>query len=129
MVALEDDEVVGHILYSPAKIEGSEKTIEGMGLAPVAVLPERQRRGIGALLVNRGIEMLKSRSCPFIIVLGHAEYYPRFGFERASMHGIRSQWDEVPDEAFLILILDRAAMEGVSGTARYRDEFDEAMQE
>ena len=129
LVALDGDEVVGHILFSPAKIEGSTKTIEGMGLAPMAVLPERQRQGIGTLLVDRGIEMLRSRSCPFIIVLGHPEYYPRFGFERASLWGIRSQWEGVPDEAFMILVLQRAAMKGLSGVARYRDEFDEAMQE
>jgi putative acetyltransferase len=129
LVALEGDEVVGHILFSPAKIEGDTKTREGMGLAPVAVLAERQHQGIGTQLVKRGIEMLKIRGCPFIIVLGHAEYYPRFGFARASMHGIRSQWDGVPDDAFMILILDPSAMEGVSGVARYRDEFDQAMKE
>jgi len=129
LVALAGDEIMGHILFSPAKIEGSAKTIEGMGLAPVAVLAERQRQGIGTLLVKRGIEMLRSRGCPFIIVLGHPEYYPRFGFARASMHGICSQWDGVPDEAFMILVLDPSAMEGVSGVARYRDEFDLAMQE
>ena len=129
LVALDGDEVVGHILFSPARIEGSTKTIDGMGLAPMAVLPERQRQGIGTLLVNRGIEMLRCRGCTFIIVLGHPEYYPRFGFERASLWGIRSQWDGVPDEAFMILVLQRAAMKGLSGVARYRDEFDEAMQE
>jgi putative acetyltransferase len=93
------------------------------------VLPAYQRQGIGTHLVKRGIEMQKSRSCPFIIVLGHPEYYPCFGFARASMHGIRSQWDEVPDEAFMILILDQVAMKGISGVARYRDEFDQAIQE
>ena len=129
LVALDGDEVVGHILFSPAKIEGDAVTIEGMGLAPIAVLPERQRQGVGTQLVKRGIEMLRSRDCPYIIVLGHPEYYPRFGFVRASLHGIRSQWDGVPDEAFMIMILDQSAMKGVSGVARYRDEFDEAMQE
>jgi putative acetyltransferase len=127
LVALEGDEIVGHILFSPAKIIGSAKTAEGMGLAPVAVLPARQRRGIGTLLIRRGIEMLRSRSCLFIVVLGHPDYYPRFGFERASAHSIASQWDGVPDEAFMVLILDRTVLKGMSGVARYRDEFDEAM--
>ncbi|MCX6674032.1 MAG: N-acetyltransferase [Methanothrix sp.] len=121
--------IVGHILFSPAKIECSAKTIAGMGLAPLVVLPACQRRVIGTLLVKRGLEMRMGRSCPFIVVLGHPEYYPRFGFARASMHGIHSQWDGVPDEAFMILVLEPAAMEGVSCVARYRDEFDEAMQE
>jgi putative acetyltransferase len=129
LVALEGDKVVGHILFSPARIDDRIKTVEGMGLAPVAVQPERQRRGIGTELAKRGIEMLRSRGCLFIIVLGHPEYYPRFGFVRASLHGIASQWDGVPDEAFMIQILDQSAMEGVSGVARYRDEFDEAMKE
>ena len=100
-----------------------------MGLAPMAILPGRQCQGIDTHLVKRGLEMLRSRCCPFIIVLGHAEYYPRFGFARASLHGIASQWEGVPNEAFMILVLDQAAMESVSGVARYRDEFDEAMQE
>lgn len=129
LAALAGDEAVGHILFSPAKIEGSAKTFEGMDLAPMAVLPAWKRQGIGTLLIKRGIEMLKRRSCPFIIVLGHPEYYPRFGFAPASNYGIGSQWVGVPDEAFMILILDREAMQGVSGVARYRKEFDEAMEE
>jgi len=106
---------------------GQARTVVGMGLAPLAVLPERQRQGIGSLLVRRGLKMLKERGCPFVIVLGHPDYYPRFGFEPASAHGIASQWEEVPDEAFMVLILDVAVMKSVAGVARYRDEFDEAM--
>jgi putative acetyltransferase len=92
----------------------------------MAVLPEFQRQGIGSLLVQKGIGILKGRNCPFIIVLGHPEYYPRFGFEHASLYGIRCQWD-VPDDAFMILILYRSAMTHMSGTARYRDKFNEAV--
>jgi putative acetyltransferase len=98
-----------------------------MGLAPVAVLPEFQNRGIGSELTRRGIEILRGMEAPFIIVLGHAEYYPRFGFEKASRYGIVSQWGGIPDEAFMILILNSEAMESVSGVARYRNEFNEAM--
>jgi putative acetyltransferase len=87
----------------------------------MAVLPEYQRQGTGSELVRAGIEELASRRCPFVIVLGHPEYYPRFGFGRASRYGIKSEW-EVPDEAFMILILDEALMRGVSGLARYRPE-------
>ena len=70
---------------------------------------------------------MRERQCPFIIVLGHAEYYPRFGFGPASQHGLSSQWKGIPDEAFMVLILDKEAMAGVSGTVRYRNEFDQAM--
>jgi putative acetyltransferase len=121
-----DNAVVGHILFSPVKIEG-DRIVEGIGLAPMAVLPKFQRQGIGTRLVQAGIEMLKSKGRPFVIVLGHPDYYPRFGFEPASHKGTRCQWDGVPDEAFMILILDEKAMEGISGVARYRSEFDEAM--
>ncbi len=129
LVAVEGGEVVGHILFSPATIKGEETTyeVEGMGLAPMAVLPRCQGQGIGSLLIHNGIKMLRERGCPFIIVLGYPEYYPRFGFERASRYGIHSQWSEVPDEAFMILILNKTAMVGASGIARYRREFDEAV--
>ena len=125
-VAVIEDKVVGHILFSPATIETGEKTIHGMGLAPVAVLPEYQRQGIGSALITEGIGRLESRQCPFVIVLGHAEYYPRFGFEPARRYGIRSEWD-VPDEAFMLLVLDESQVGGVSGVARYRPEFAEGM--
>ena len=126
LVAANGDIVVGHILFSPVKIEGN-KIVEGMGLAPMAVMPKLQRQGIGTQMVQAGIETIKSKGWPFVIVLGHSDYYLRFGFEQASHKGIRCQWEGVPDEAFMILILDEKAMEGISGVARYRSEFDEAM--
>ncbi|OPY54977.1 MAG: Acetyltransferase (GNAT) family protein [Methanosaeta sp. PtaU1.Bin112] len=126
LVAIQDDHVVGHIFLSPVKIDG-DKAIEGMGLGPIAVQPELQHQGIGSQLVQVGIDMLKTRGDPFIIVLGHPEYYPRFGFERASLYGIGSQWEGVPDEAFMILVLNEEALFGACGVARFRNEFDEAM--
>jgi putative acetyltransferase len=122
LVAVEQNQVVGHILFSPATVESQERTVHGMGLAPMAVQPEYQRQGVGASLVRKGITKLESKGCPFVIVLGHASYYPRFGFEPASRYRIRSEW-EVPDNAFMILVLDKSEMEGISGLARYRPEF------
>jgi putative acetyltransferase len=87
VVAEEQGRIVGHILFSPAEIEGPRGSIAGMGLAPMAVLPDLQRQGIGTQLVKRGVEDLSARGCSFIIVLGHADYYPRFGFERARATG------------------------------------------
>jgi putative acetyltransferase len=127
LVAVEGEKVVGHIFFSPTEITHNGKTIKGMGLAPMAVHTEYQNKGIGSLLVNEGIIRVKETSYPFIIVLGHDKYYPRFGFETASMYGIKPQWDGVPDEAFMIMILDKEYMAGVSGVAKYRKEFDEAM--
>lgn len=127
LVAEDESGVVGHILFSPIVITSPAGQTEGMGMAPLAVLPERQGQGIGSQLVKRGLEILVEQGCPFIIVLGHPEYYPRFGFELASKYGLSCQWEGVPDEAFMVIVIDHAALEGVSGVARYRHEFDEAM--
>jgi len=123
----EDDAVVGHILFTPVTVDVAERRVVGMGLAPMAVRPDRQRAGIGSQLVTRGLEILRERACPFVVVVGHPEYYPRFGFEPASRRGLASQWEGIPDAAFMVLVLDAEAMAGVSGIARYRKEFDEVV--
>lgn len=127
LVAVDADRVVGHIFFSAVFVSTAGGAVQGMGLAPMAVLPERQRQGIGSKLVHVGIDAMRKRGCPFVIVLGHPEYYPRFGFVPASRHGLSCQWDGVPDEAFMVLILDDDTMASVSGVAKYRDEFDQAM--
>ncbi|SDB60573.1 putative acetyltransferase [Desulfonatronum thiosulfatophilum] len=124
-VAVEDGAVVGHILFTPVTVDGSDAA--GMGLAPMAVLPSRQRKGIGTQLVRHGLEHLRRSGCPFVIVLGHPEYYPRFGFEQASTYRLVSQWEGVPDEAFMVAVFDDNALPRAGGTARYRNEFDDAM--
>jgi putative acetyltransferase len=121
----EDDAIVGHILFTPVVVEESGRHVRGMGLAPMAVLPDRQRQGIGSQLVRRGLDILSERGCPFVVVVGHPEYYPRFGFEPASKHGLVSQWEGIPDTAFMVLVLDVHAMAGASGVAKYREEFNE----
>jgi putative acetyltransferase len=118
LVATVDDRVVGHIMYSPLSVGD----VNGAALGPMAVIPEHQRQGIGSKLVEAGNRKLKDAGCPFIIVVGHADYYPRFGFRPASEHGIKCQWD-VPDDVFMLLVLEQAKMQGVSGLARYRHEF------
>jgi putative acetyltransferase len=127
LVAEIDGQVVGHILFTPATVDGPTGVVRGMGLAPMAVLPDLQRQGIGTRLVEEGLQILGDTGCPFVILVGHPDYYPRFGFELASERGLACQWEGVPNEAFLVLILDPARMESVTGTVRYRDEFDAAM--
>ena len=111
--------IVGHIMYSPASVGGA---VTGAALGPMAVLPGHQRQGIGTKLAEAGNRKLRDAGCPFIIVVGHAGYYPRFGFKAASTRGIMCEWD-VPDDVFMVLILDEARMQGVSGLAKYRPEF------
>jgi putative acetyltransferase len=127
LVAERDGRVIGYVLFSPVMIDGRDRCVQGMGLAPIAVLPEYQRRGVGSELIRRGLEMLRGCVWPFVIVLGHPDFYRRFGFGPAARYGISSAWKGVPDAAFMILILNQDAMQGVTGVARYRDEFDEAV--
>jgi putative acetyltransferase len=127
LVAEDDGMVVGHVMFSPVVLECGGRSLTGMGLAPLSVLPTRQGAGIGSALVERGIAELRERGCTFVIVLGHPGFYPRFGFERASAHGLSCQWGGVPDQAFMVLVLDAAAIDGMSGVVRYRDEFDAAV--
>jgi len=118
LVATLHDRVVGHIMYSPAEVG----QLTGAGLGPMAVLPEHQRQGVGSKLIEAGNRQLKDAGCPFILVVGHADYYPRFGFMPARPLGITCEW-EVPDNVFLLLVLDPDRMQGVVGMAKYRHEF------
>jgi putative acetyltransferase len=127
LVAVSEDQMVGQILFTPATIQAKKGIIAGMGLGPMAVLPEFQRQGIGSRLVKAGLALVKKRNHPSVIVLGHPTYYPRFGFVPASHYGIRSEYENVPDEAFMILALNPVALEGVSGVAKYRSEFASAL--
>jgi len=127
LVAVSGGKIVGHIFFSPVTIKHEDKHVIGMGLAPLAVSPEFQKQGIGSLLVKEGLRRIKESDCPFIIVLGHEHYYSRFGFERASKYGLKCQWDGVSDDAFMVLVLNKSAITGISGVARYSSEFDEAM--
>ena len=121
LVAEADAALVGHAFFCPVSIECGTRVIDGMGLAELAVRPAWQRRGIGRRLTLSGFQMLRAAACPFVIVIGHADYYPRLGFEPGSAHGLRCQWDGVPGENFMVKILDPERMRAVTGIARYRD--------
>jgi putative acetyltransferase len=127
LVAEVDEKVVGHILFTPAWLENSHIRVEGMALAPLAVLPEFQNRGIGGKLVQAGLHEIQKSNAPFVIVLGHPNYYPRFGFERASKYHISCEYESVPDEAFMIYIFDRQALPTKNSIAHYSPEWAEAV--
>jgi putative acetyltransferase len=122
LLATNEDQIVGHILYSAVTVGSGERKIIGAGLGPMAVLPEYQRRGIGTKLIEFGTTRLKQSGCPFIVVLGHADYYPRFGFRPASDYGLKCEWS-VPDNAFMALALNESKIRDLSGLAKYRAEF------
>lgn len=127
LVAVLDKRIVGHILFSPVVLESEGREHNGMGLGPMAVLPSLQRQGIGSRLVEEGLARMRRAGCPFVVILGHHEYYSRFGFERASKYGVRCQWEGVPDEAFMILVNKEGAIPAEGGVIRYRKEFNKAI--
>ncbi|MEM1176740.1 MAG: N-acetyltransferase [Acidobacteriota bacterium] len=134
-VALDGDEIVAHLLLTPAigrgageraegeRAEGEGVPIKGLGLAPLAVLASHQRRGLGAALTAFGLERARDAGYPFVVVLGHPEYYPRFGFKPASRFGVECPYPGVPDDTFMLLPLDRAVTATLDGVIRYRPEF------
>jgi putative acetyltransferase len=122
LVAEKDGEIVGHALFTPVLLGTNPRPIEGMGLGPVAVLPSCQKRGIGSRLIKEGARWLHDYGCPYIVVLGSPQFYPRFGFEPASRFHVRCEW-EVPEDAFMLMPLDRRALQACSGLVRYREEF------
>jgi putative acetyltransferase len=123
VVADEEGSIVGHILFSPVTLMGRDE-LAIMGLGPMAVLPARQRGGIGSALVRNGLERCRQLGCAAVVVLGHPEFYPRFGFVPASRFGITSEYD-VPDEVFMALELKMGVLNGKAGTIRYHPAFAE----
>jgi putative acetyltransferase len=117
----EGGRVVGHVIFTPALIALPGREVRGMGLGELAVLPELQRRGIGTRLGQAGVALVQASGAAFSIVVGHARYYPRFGYRPGSQLGLRCQWEKVPDETFMALVFDETAMGGVTGIARFRD--------
>lgn len=124
LVAVENERIVGHIMFSPVELS-ADPSLKIMGLAPMAVTPERQNRGIGTQLVTEGLGRCRAIGAGAVVVLGHPSYYPRFGFEPASRKNIRCEFD-APDEAFMILELIVDYFSDAEGTIRYHEAFAQA---
>jgi putative acetyltransferase len=118
-VAEYNHEVVGHVAFSPVTIGGVHR---GLGLAPMAVTPFLQRRGIGTTLINASLKSLREKQCAWVVVLGHPSYYPRLGFRPAHEHGITCEY-RVSPETFMVLELVPNALEKVTGLVRYHPAF------
>jgi putative acetyltransferase len=116
LVAEIQERIVGHILFSRMSIETTGGPVLAAALAPMAVLPEHQRRGIGGRLVRHGLNLLRERGEQIVIVVGHPNYYPRFGFSGEKARTLEGPF---PQDAFMAMELSSGALEGVRGRVRY----------
>jgi len=121
LLAEDSQTVVGHIMFSPVVLPGYPELLI-MGLAPMAVLPQHQRRGIGSALARAGLAECRKLGFGAVVVLGHPDYYPRFGFSPASRFGISCKY-RAPDEAFMLVELERAYLHGAPGQVEYHAAF------
>ena len=121
LVAVEADQVVGHILFTDLPIEADTGEIHAAALAPMAVLPELQRQGVGSMLVKEGLQACVQHGYGLVIVLGHTDYYPRFGFSAALTHNLQSPFSG--SNAFMATELTPGALDGVQGAVRYPEAF------
>lgn len=121
LVAIVNDEIVGHIFFSPVALVGNAK-VKMFGLGPMAVAPAHQRAGIGSALVETGLDQCRTLGIEAVVVLGHPGFYPRFGFVPASQFGIDCDFP-APDEAFMVLELDPGVLHGKSGRVKYHPAF------
>ena len=121
LVAEVADEIIGHILFSPVSLN-DQVNLNLMGLGPMAVVPDRQRKGVGSALVRQGLVCCKDLGARAVVVVGHPEYYPRFGFAPASRYALRCEYD-VPEDVFMVAELEVGALNGTHGVVRYHDAF------
>ena len=121
LVADDGGKIVGHILFSPVTLSG-QPDAKIMGLAPMAVLPAEQRRGIGSALVREGLTRCKNLGYGAAVVVGHRDYYPRFGFKPAATFNLTCEYD-VPDDVFMALELTPNYLQGRAGAIHYHSAF------
>jgi putative acetyltransferase len=124
LVAEENGQLIGHILFSPITLQGQTDAPAIAGLGPMAVLPDWQGQGVGGHLVTAGLKYCSEAGYDAVVVLGHPEYYPRFGFVPASRFNIKSEY-EVPDEVFMLKELKPATLTGIEGIIQYHEAFNQ----
>lgn len=116
LVAVQAEAVVGHILFSDLAVEVDGRAVGAVALAPLAVRPDRQRQGLGSRLVREGLAAVRAPGRAAVIVLGHADYYPRFGFSAALARKLAAPFD---GDGFMALELVPDALAGRRGSVRY----------
>ena len=122
LVAEDDGRIAGHIFFSRLAIEAGGQTVEAAALAPMAVLPECQREGIGSALAGAGLEACRTAGIAAVVVLGHPDYYPRFGFSPDAAHGLLSPFPGAGG-AFMALELVPGALDVSDASIRYAPPF------
>lgn len=122
LVAQANEKLTGHILFSPVTLSGNRADVKIAGLAPMSVLPDHQKQGVGAALIQEGLKLCTSSRYKAVVVLGHPHYYPKFGFAPSSGFGIKSEYD-VPDEVFMIKELENGALSQYKGVVKYHPLF------
>jgi putative acetyltransferase len=120
LVADENGRVVGHILFSALVIATPQGSVEALSLAPMAVVPSHQRQGIGSKLAAAGLRACQEAGHRIVIVLGHPEFYPRFGFSAELAERLTAPFS---GPAFMALVLVPGALDGVDGEVRYPPPF------
>ena len=123
MVAELNGQVVGHILFTPIAIDNGSQQFQSLVLAPVSVLPEYQKMGIGGQLIRAGHQKAKELGFQSAILLGHPEYYPRFGYKPASTWGIKTHIPLPSDDVFMAVEITEGGLKGVSGMVVFPAEF------
>ena len=108
LVAEDGGRIVGHVLFTELAVDGTTALV----LAPLAVDPAHQGRGVGGKLVRDGLDVAKQLGYPAVLVLGDTAYYPRFGFEPAAPHGIGSPYDDAGDSFMVVALGDAPAPSG-----------------
>lgn len=121
LVAVTGDQVVGHVLFSPITVESSPADSRWVALGPLGVLPDYQGRGIGSSLVREGLALCRVRGYDGVVLHGAPGYYARFGFVRASDHGLTNAFENLPE--FQVTELRQGALEQVAGAVRFAPEF------
>ncbi|RKR08673.1 putative N-acetyltransferase YhbS [Flavobacterium sp. 90] len=122
IVAEVGNEIVGHILLTKLEIKNDTTSFESLALAPVSVLPEFQGKGIGSKLILYSHKIAKELGYKSIILLGHQDYYPRFGYELTNKYGIEMPFD-VPAENCMVIALTENGLSGVNGKVVYATAF------
>jgi|ETNmetMinimDraft_21_1059911.scaffolds.fasta_scaffold203671_2 putative acetyltransferase len=120
LVAEINDVLTGHVLFSTMSIKGEYGAVDALALAPLAVRPEWQRRGIGSRLVEDGLEQCRKAGCQIVLVVGHPKFYGRLGFSAKLAEAIASPYS---GETFMAQGLSPDALRGVKGTAQYPQPF------